>query len=143
MLRLSALCVAVAGLMTFGCGTHAILEITAPPNVVANLPFTITVTAMIGTSQDTIINSPIQFTSSDPGAVLPPLYYFTANDAGSHTFVNAVELMTPGKQTITATVIGATGINGTANITVTPPNTTRQFDAAPASIATVQSAPTQ
>jgi len=117
-LRLWALGATVAGFVTFGCGTPAILDIQAPSSAVAGSPFTITVTAMVGGSRDTIINSPIHFTSSDSAAVLPGDYYFTANDAGSHTFTNGVTLMTAGNQSITATVIGAPGLNGTTNVTV-------------------------
>jgi hypothetical protein len=117
-MRLWAWSAAVAGLATFGCGTPAILDINAPSSAVAGSPFTITVTAMVGGSRDTIINSPIHFTSSDSAAVLPLDYYFTANDAGSHTFTNGVTLMTAGNQSITATVIGAPGLNGTTNVIV-------------------------
>ena len=108
----------------FGCGTpSANLVISAPSTSVAGSPFTVTVTAMAGGSRDTIINSPIQFSSSDRAAVLPGIYYFTANDAGSHTFPNGVTLMTPGSQSITATVIGASGLNGSTNVTVTAAST--------------------
>jgi hypothetical protein len=101
------------------CGTsHAILELTAPATVVAGVPFTITVTVMYGGKRDTIINSPVHFTSSDPAAVLAGDYYFTPADAGSHTFTNAFTLSTPGNQSITAAITGATGINGAANIAV-------------------------
>jgi hypothetical protein len=117
-LRLWAWGAAVAGFVTFGCGTPAILVINAPSSAVAGSPFTITVIAMVGGSRDTIINSPIHFTSSDSAAVLPGDYDFTANDAGSHTFTNGVTLMTVGNQSITATVIGAPGLNGTTNVTV-------------------------
>jgi hypothetical protein len=113
----------VATLLSFGCGTHAILNITAPANAVAGSPFTITVTAMVGQGRDTVINSSIVFTSSDSKATLPPRYYFTATDAGSHTFPNGVTLVTPGKQSITATVIGAPGIDGTTSVTVSPATT--------------------
>jgi hypothetical protein len=73
---------------------------------------------MVGGSRDTIINTGIYFTSSDRSAVLPADYYFTAADAGSHTFTNGVTLMTAGSQRITATGIGVPGLNGTANVTV-------------------------
>ncbi len=108
----------MAGLMTFGCGTHATLDITAPSSATAGSSFTITVTSVVGQSRDTVINSAIVFTSSDSKAILPPRYSFTPNDAGSHTFTDGVTLMTPGSQSITATVSGAPGINGTANVTV-------------------------
>jgi hypothetical protein len=130
VLRRAALSAAVAGLATFGCGTHATLTITAPSSAIAGSPFTITVTAMVGEGRDTIINSIIQFTSSDSAAVLPGYYKFTPSDAGSHTFTNGVTLMTPGSQSITATIIGATAITGTANVTV-PAATAKQFNGAP------------
>ena len=118
--RLLALSAVVAACETFGCGTqHATLNITAPSTTVSGSPFTITVTAMIGGSRDTIINSPIKFTSSDPAAILPPIYYFNANDAGSHTFTNGVTLMTAGTQSIAASAVGAAGLNGSANVSVT------------------------
>ena len=100
----------------FGCGAYA-LEISVPPTTISVSPFTITVTTMVGGNRDKIINSPIKFTSSDPTAVLPPIYYFNANDAGSHTFTG-VTWTTPGSQSITATVIGASGLNGTTNVRV-------------------------
>jgi hypothetical protein len=122
-LRLWVLGALVAGLVTFGCGAYATLEISAPPTATAGSAFTITVTAMVGGNRDRIINSPIKFTSSDPAAVLPPIYYFNANDAGSHTFTNGVTLMTAGSQSITATAIGAAGLTGSANVTVSATTT--------------------
>ena len=119
----------VAALATFGCATqHATLDITAPSTAVAGSPVTVTVTAMIGGNRDTIINSPIKFTSSDPAAILPPIYYFNANDAGSHTFTNGVTLMTAGRQSIAASVVGAAGLNGRANVTVTAAQSTAGAD---------------
>lgn len=117
-LRPWALSTVVAGLVGFGCGSPATLHIAAPSSAVAGSPFTITVSATVGTNPDTVINSPIKFTSSDSKAVLPGIYYFVASDAGSHTFTNGVTLNTPGNQTITATVIGAPGLNATATVTV-------------------------
>jgi hypothetical protein len=118
-LRRLALSVAVAGLMTSGCGTQqATLYITTPPTAVAGSPFTITVTAMIGRSPDRVINSPILFTSSDSAAILPSFYGFTPKDAGTHTFTSGVTLMTPGRQSITATIKDATALTATADIIV-------------------------
>ena len=58
----------------------------------------------------------VSFTSSDPRAVLPSSYTFTAADAGKHTF--AVTLDTAGTQSITATD-SASGVTGTeSNIAV-------------------------
>jgi hypothetical protein len=107
--------------MTFGCGApHAILVLTAPSTVTAGSPFTVTVTAMIDGRRDTIVNSYISFTSSDPAAVLPAQYRFTPADAGSHTWTDGFTLMTPGNQTISASIYDAAGINGTADVTVSP-----------------------
>jgi hypothetical protein len=108
----------IAGLVMSGCGTQATLHLTAPANVVAGSPFTVTVTATVNGKPDTVINSPIKFTSSDPVAVLPPIFYFSAADAGSFTFTNEFILMTPGSQSITVTVIGASGLNAIANVEV-------------------------
>jgi len=124
-LRLWEFIAALAGLLTFGCGTHATLNITAPASAIAGSPITITVTAMVGGSRDTVINSWIHITCSDTAAVLPPYYQFTSTDAGSHTFANAFTLMTPGSQTITATVLSATGITGTAKVTVSATTSSR------------------
>lgn len=117
-LRPWVLSVVVAGLAGFGCGSPATLHVAAPSSAVTGSPFTITVSATVGTKPDTVINSPIKFTSSDSNAVLPGIYYFVASDAGSHTFTNGVTLNTPGNQSITATVIGAPGLNATATVTV-------------------------
>lgn len=118
-LRFWALLAAFAALMTAGCGTtHATLDIAAPPTATAGVPFTITVTAMYAGERDTVINSFIHFTSSDSAAVLPSDYLFTPTDAGSHTWTKGITLMTPGSQTITATILNATGINGTVDVRV-------------------------
>lgn len=116
-----ALSVAALLLATVSCGTrHAILIFTAPATAMAGSPFTVTVTVMIGSNRDTIINNRVHFTSSDPSAVLPGDYYFTPADAGSHTWPNGFILATAGSQTISGEIIEATGINGSATILVTP-----------------------
>ena len=120
-LWLSAFTATIASFMTFGCGTdHAVLNITTPSTVVAGSPFSVTVTATIDGHPDTIINSAIHFASSDPSAVLPPNYWFTPADAGSHTWANGFTLKTTGDQKISATIFDAAGINGTANVSVSP-----------------------
>jgi hypothetical protein len=118
---LGALSAALLMLYTFGCATpHATLQFTAPSAVTSGAPFTVTVTVLYQGKPDTVINSRIHFTSSDPAAVLPPDYYYTPSDAGSHTWPNGFILMTPGNQTISGEIIEATGINGSAAITVSP-----------------------
>lgn len=131
-LRPWVLSAVVSGLATFGCGTPAAnLVISAPSNVIAGSPFTVTVTAMAGGSRDRIINSAIHFTSSDRAAVLALDYQFAATDAGSHTFVKAFTLRTPGSQSITATVTTSSVINGTALVTVTAATPAMQSSIAP------------
>jgi hypothetical protein len=114
-----ALSASLAGFVTFGCGTPtAYFAVSAPSTATKGSPFAVTVTAMAGGRRDTSINSWVQFTSSDPAAVLPPDHLFTAADAGSYTWPNFT-LMTPGSQSITVTVISSPIINGTAKVTVT------------------------
>jgi len=114
---------AFAGLVSLSCGTpgHAVLVLSAPSSVVAGTPFDLTVTAMYQGKQDTAINGPIHFTTTDKAVLLPTLYVFTAADAGSHTFTGFI-LLTPGNQTVTASDYDATPIAGSVNISVTPPN---------------------
>lgn len=118
---LCALVVALFSVAMLGCGTrHATLQFTTPSNAVAGIPFTVSVTVMIGTERDTVINNRVHFTSSDPDAALPGDYYFTPADAGSHTWTNGFILRTPGNQTISGEIIEATGINGSATVAVAP-----------------------
>jgi hypothetical protein len=109
----------VAILMPQGCATPtAVLNFTAPSTVTAGSPFTITVTATISGQRDTMINSYIIFSSSDPKAILPPQYLYKPGDAGSHTWTDGFTLMTAGKQTVSATIYDAAGIHGSAQIAV-------------------------
>jgi hypothetical protein len=58
----------------------------------------------------------IGFSSSDPGAVLPADYSYTASDAGTHVF--SVTLVTAGSQTLTVEDTSHTTIAGVSPITV-------------------------
>lgn len=119
--RVCALCLGGMALASSGCGTtHAVLNFTAPRTAIAGSPFTVTVAVTINNHPDTVINSRIHFTSSDPAAVLPQDYYFTPADAGSHTWTNGFTLVTSGNQVISGEIIDAIGINGSANVTVSP-----------------------
>ena len=120
---ISVLCgVVLPAIALSSCGTpgHAILQVSAPTTVVANAPFSVTVTAMYKGSRDTVIDGPIHFTTTDPAAQLPTLYVFTAADAGSHTFTG-LTLVTPGNQTVSVSDYDATPIAGSTNIMVTAP----------------------
>jgi len=120
------LCVALAACAMAGCGTpHATLQFTAPANVTAGKPFTVTVTVLYEGKADTVINSPLHFTSSDPAATLPANYSFTPTDSGSHTWTNGFVLVTPGRQIISGFIyltssVSESGINGSTKITVSP-----------------------
>jgi len=96
------------------------LNFNAPAKTIAGTPFTVTVEVLYQGKPDTVINSSIHFTSSDPAAILPADYYFTPADAGSHTWTNGFTLMTTGNQTISGEIAAATGINGSSAITVSP-----------------------
>jgi hypothetical protein len=96
----------------------------ASPSVIAGTPFGVIVTALdhYGNT-DANYEGTITFTTTDTGSgvLLPAPYTFTAGssgDNGVHTFAGGVTLMTPGDQTITAT---ASGITGSATVTVTGP----------------------
>jgi hypothetical protein len=90
--------------------------------VVSGFPTTITVGATTGNSftvtarnavgsTDTAFTGTIHFTSSDPKAVLPADYTFTAADQGTHTF--SAILKTAGLQSITATDTTTASFTGT------------------------------
>jgi uncharacterized repeat protein (TIGR03803 family) len=94
--------------------------------------FTVTVRNPGGTI-DTSYTGTIQFTSSDPRAVLPARYTFTAADAGVHVFT--VTLETAGAQSITATDKANSSITGGTTTTVTPAAATHLVISGPSSVA--------
>jgi hypothetical protein len=63
----------------------------------------------------------VHFTSSDPAAVLPADYTFTAADAGTHTF--SVTLKTAGTRSLTATDTTTASITGSQGAIVVNPAT--------------------
>jgi hypothetical protein len=76
----------------------------------------------------------MHFTSSDPLALLPDDYTFTAADAGSHTF--GADLITVGPASVTATDTATAALTGTqSGITITP----RYVTVEPAGVATAGS----
>jgi hypothetical protein len=80
--------------------------------------FTVTAKNADGTAA-TNYRGTVHFTSSDPQAVLPANYTFTAADPGVHTF--SATLKTPGTQSLTATDTGTGSVTGTqVGITVNP-----------------------
>jgi hypothetical protein len=80
--------------------------------------FTITAKNTNGTAA-TNYTGTVHFTSSDPQAVLPADYTFTATDAGVHTF--SAILKTAGTQSVTATDTFTASLTGTdGGITISP-----------------------
>jgi uncharacterized delta-60 repeat protein len=76
----------------------------------------------------------VHLTSTDPQAVLPANYTFSATDAGKHTF--SVTLKTAGSQTVTVSDTNSKGaVTGTSGVvTVTPAAATHFAISAPASV---------
>ena len=80
--------------------------------------FTVTAKNADGTT-NTSYRGTVHFTSSDPQAVLPADYTFTAADGGVHTF--SATLKTAGSQSITASdTVVPSGAGTQAGITVNP-----------------------
>src|SRR5437879_6063395 len=101
IVRICAFTAVIVATIASGCGTtHATLDFAAPSTTTAGIPFTVKVTVLYEGKPDTVINSHIHFTSSDLAAVLPPDYYFTPADAGSHTWINGFTLSTPVNPTL-------------------------------------------
>jgi hypothetical protein len=93
------------------------LVVTAPANVLAGVPFDITVSARDPYGNPaTDYTGTVSFASSDDAAVLPDAYSFTPDDAGTHTFTG-VALFTAGDQALLVTDAD-NGLFGSATITV-------------------------
>jgi uncharacterized delta-60 repeat protein len=105
-----------------------------PSSITAGTAGTFTVTA---TNADGSTNSgytgTVHFTSSDPKAVLPADYTFTAADQGVHTF--SATLKRAGSQSITATDTGtSTLVGGESGILVQPAAASQFILSAPSSV---------
>src|SRR5690606_20206261 len=75
------------------------LEIEIPQVTQAGIPFEITVIAKnVSGNVDTSFTGTVEFLSSDPDAILPSDYTFTAGDQGQKTFT--VTLNATGNHTI-------------------------------------------
>ena len=79
--------------------------------------FTVTADSTSG-GVDTSYTGTVHFTSTDPRAVLPDAYTFTAADNGVHTF--SATLKTPGTQSITATDTSNGLVASDTGVTVIP-----------------------
>jgi len=95
------------------------LSIGGPSSVKSGTAFTITVTALDPYNNVAAgYRGTVHFTSSDPRAVLPENYLFTAGDGGAHTFTNGVTLKKTGTQTITVWDKANKSITGSLSISV-------------------------
>jgi len=94
--------------------------VSFPSPITAGTSGSLTVTAKLADgSIDTHYIGTVLFSGSDPQAVLPADYAFTAADAGVHTF--SVTLRSAGTQSITATDYTSSSVTGTdGGITVSP-----------------------
>jgi hypothetical protein len=97
------------------------LAVSTASSAVAGASHDVTVTARAASGDtDTGYRGTIHFTSSDPAAVLPADYTFTAGDAGVHTFAAGLRLKTAGSRTVTATDTVTSSLAGSETVTVTP-----------------------
>lgn len=89
-------------------------SLSLPQTVTAGNSQSVTVTV---TNPASTYTGTLHFTSSDPQAVLPPDYTFTAGDNGSHTF-SGIQFRTAGIQSLTVTDTATPSITATASTTV-------------------------
>jgi hypothetical protein len=93
-----------------------------PPTAVAGAAVPIIVQAVDGGGViDPSYTGTITFTSTDPQAVLPGDYTFTAADAGQHVF--GVTLLTVGPQSVIGTDTASSSLTGSAPVFVTASGT--------------------
>jgi hypothetical protein len=100
---LSSALTATEGGITVNAAAASKFIITAPSNVTAGVPFSLTLT--VEDAYGNVVSGytgTVHFTSTDKTALLPANYTFTAADKGVHRFVGLV-LRKRGKQTITIT----------------------------------------
>jgi hypothetical protein len=98
------------------------LQVTGiPNNVIAGALSTITVTARDSLNNvSTEYRGTVRFTSTNSGDTLPATYTFTAADAGTHTFANAVAAVSSacGSWTVTATDAAQQTLTGSQTVNV-------------------------
>jgi hypothetical protein len=111
--------IAGSATLTVVAAAASSLAVSAPTTATAGTAFTFTVTARdpYG-NKATGYRGTVHFTSTDPQAVLPADYTFTATDNGAHSFSNGATLKTAGTQSLTATDTVSATITGQATIHV-------------------------
>jgi hypothetical protein len=113
-------------------GASQLVPSSVPPAPLAGVPwiFTLTAASPLGATVSGYRDT-VHFTSTDPQAILPADYTFTAADAGKHAFI--ITLKTAGAQSIAFSDTTNGPITGKAsNVTVAPVQTTNMtFSALP------------
>jgi hypothetical protein len=89
---------------------------SAPSSATTGSPFNVTVTFKDAYGNRAIYLGTVTFTSTDPQAVLPASYTYTAADSGAHTF--SVTLKTAGTQLVTVTDPPSTTLSASASLSV-------------------------
>jgi ELWxxDGT repeat protein len=103
-----------------GAVTNAV-QLIVPSTTTVGTPFTVTVQAINDFGGiDPNYRGTVHFTSSDGKAALPGDYTFTADDAGSHTFVVQVTLFQAGFQTLTVQDLQQASLTDTQTLLVQP-----------------------
>jgi hypothetical protein len=104
--------------ITIGVATH--LSVSTFNPFVAGATHSVTVKALDACGNVAAgYRGKVHFTSSDPKAVLPADYTFTASDKGVHTFTLALVLRTAGSRTVRATDKATASITGFQTVSVT------------------------
>ena len=99
------------------------LTISGAPASVATggtISLTVTVYDQYGNVEDEYTGT-VTFSSSDSSATLPADYTFVSGDAGTHSFVDEITLVTLGDQTVTVEDVADPGLVDTVTVTVTAP----------------------
>jgi hypothetical protein len=103
---------------SFGTSSATRLAVSAAP-ATAGAPTAMTVTALNGLNATaTAFTGTVHFSSTDPSAILPDDYTFTAADNGQHTFT--LTLPTAGSTTLTVTTNGSPSVTGSQTVPVSP-----------------------
>ena len=111
-----------AGALPSGPGAATHLTVVTANPFIAGSSHSVTVTAKDahGNTATGYLGT-VHLTSSDPKAVVPADYAFTAADAGVHKFVTGLTLRTAGSRSVTATDTVTSSIKGSqSGIIVTP-----------------------
>jgi hypothetical protein len=96
-------------------------QLVAPAGSTAGQAFDLTVAALDPFGNvDVNYTGTVTFSSSDPMAVLPADYTFSATDQGMVTFAGGVTLFLAGNQAIMATDVATGLLSGSATVAVTP-----------------------